>query len=118
MYNSMKYSKEVKKIEMVVDWIPVVNRESNRKIGDIVMQVIDSGQGIASHDLPHIFKRLYRSSSITHNDDESRGLGLAISKEIIHIHDGDIWAESEENIGSIFYISLPVYSKVTDLDKL
>lgn len=118
MYNAMKYSKEVKKIEMVVDWIPVVNRESNRKIGDIVMQVIDSGQGIASHDLPHIFKRLYRSSSITHNDDESRGLGLAISKEIIHIHDGDIWAESKENNGSIFYISLPVYSKVTDLDKL
>jgi len=73
---------------------------------------------LTSHDLPHIFKRLYRSSSITHNDDESRGLGLAISKEIIHIHDGDIWAESEENIGSIFYISLPVYPKVTDLDKL
>ncbi len=118
MYNAMKYSEEVKRVEMIVDWIPISNVGSSRKIGDMVIQVIDSGPGITAHDLPHIFKRLYQGSSNTHNDDGSRGLGLAISKEIMHIHDGDIWAESKENNGSIFYISLPVYAKVTDLDKL
>jgi signal transduction histidine kinase len=70
----------------------------------IVIQVIDSGEGIAASDLPHIFDRTYRGEASRHrthphNDDSitastGAGLGLAITRAIIEAHGGQITAES------------------------
>jgi signal transduction histidine kinase len=70
----------------------------------IIIQVIDSGEGIAANDLPHIFDRTYRGEASrhrihAHNDDTiaastSAGLGLAITRAIIEAHGGQITAES------------------------
>jgi len=69
------------------------------------LSVADTGQGIASEDLPHIFKRFYRA-------EKSRtagrtGLGLSISKAIIEAHGGTIQVNSEPGTGTTFTIHLP-----------
>ena len=65
----------------------------------------DNGKGISASDLPYIFDRLYQC-------DHSRaargnGLGLAIAKEFVSVHNGTITAESVLNIGTTFTIVLP-----------
>ena len=67
-----------------------------------VISVEDSGPGIASEDLPHVFDRFYKSS-----DSRGMGLGLSIAKYIIEAHSGEIKAESEEGRGTKIWFSLP-----------
>lgn len=71
----------------------------------VIIQISDNGKGISPNDLPHIFDRLYQS-------DESRstngnGLGLAIAKELVHLHKGTIYAENSLSGGTVFIIKLP-----------
>lgn len=67
--------------------------------------ITDNGKGISSDNLPHIFERLYQC-------DHSRalkgnGLGLAIAKELINAHKGNITANSTPGMGTEFTILLP-----------
>lgn len=121
IHNAVKYSAEEKEITMEVVWIPLpmveVGHDGSDKIGDLIFKVIDRGSGIDESELPHIFKRLYRGTRTRGMHDDSRGLGLAISKEIMEIHDGLIWAESEINQGSTFTISLPIYVNKEHMSK-
>jgi two-component system phosphate regulon sensor histidine kinase PhoR len=78
---------------------------STRKEGDSVTVVIaDTGRGIASDDLPHVFERFYKGDKA--RGGEGTGLGLAIAKHIIEAHGGNIRVESEEGRGSTFSFSL------------
>ena len=72
----------------------------------LVTAVKDYGNGIPADKIPNIFNRYYRveNSNVT----DGLGLGLYISKEIISAHNGKVWVESEENVGSTFYFSLPL----------
>lgn len=78
------------------------------KIGEFIIKMIDEGKGIPKEDIPYIFIRMYRGANYQEGIN-NRGLGLAISKEIVEMHGGKIWAESEHGRGSTFYISLPVF---------
>lgn len=73
----------------------------------IVITIRDNGVGIEPDALPYIFNRYYRADMKQYINYKNIGLGLAIAKEIIDYHDGKIWAESERNEGSIFYVALP-----------
>ena len=75
--------------------------------GDIIVEVGDSGPGIARSDLSRVFERFFRG-------DRSRtsggtGLGLAIAKHVVEAHGGRIWVESEgrPGQGAIFRFTLP-----------
>ena len=69
----------------------------------------DTGKGIASEHLKHLFEQFYR---VPGQDDKSGiGLGLAIVKEIVSAHGGDVGVESELGKGSTFYFSLPLMKK-------
>lgn len=111
--NAVKYAREVKEIAMEVMWESFQNEGGGQyggeRIGNLILKIIDRGQGIDEHELPHIFKRLYRGTKAKEVNHDSRGLGLAISKEIMDIHSGEIWAESKVGQGSKFSISLPIY---------
>lgn len=69
--------------------------------------VKDTGQGIPSEDLPHLFQKFYRVDSSATRVIGGTGLGLFISRKIIELYNGRIWAESEVGKGSSFYINLP-----------
>lgn len=76
--------------------------------GRVRISLRDTGSGIDGNDLPHVFERLYRSAK-SRGRTEGAGLGLAISKEIIRHHGGDIGVESKPGEGSEFYFTLPAY---------
>ena len=69
--------------------------------------VQDTGAGIASADLPHIFERFYRADRARQNEDGASGLGLAIAKSIVEAHGGVLNVESTLGQGAIFTICLP-----------
>ncbi len=72
-----------------------------------LLWIKDAGLGIAPHELPHIFKRFHRSSSLDPAI-TGLGIGLYLVKELVSRHGGQIWAESIEGIGSTFYVQLPL----------
>jgi signal transduction histidine kinase len=69
----------------------------------VVLTFNDTGMGIATKDLPHIFKRFYKGNSA-----KGTGLGLSIAKEIINQHGGHITVESIEGKSTIVSIRFPV----------
>ena len=77
-----------------------------------LIQVSDSGVGIPKEDLKKLFNKFTRSKDVYGINVEGSGLGLFIAREIIHAHNGHIWAESDgKGKGSKFTILLPVSSK-------
>ena len=67
----------------------------------VTIRIQDNGDGIAEADLPHIFDRFYMGRS------GKSGIGLALTKEIIHLHKGTIRARNGDT-GAVFEISIPV----------
>ena len=67
----------------------------------VTIRIQDDGDGIAEADLPHIFDRFYMGKS------GKSGIGLALTKEIIHLHKGTIRAYNGDS-GAVFEISIPV----------
>ncbi len=74
--------------------------------GEVVTHVEDSGQGLAPDELARIWDGVRLSPRPT-GGETSTGLGLVIVKKLVELHDGRIWAESEEGRGSTFSFSLP-----------
>jgi signal transduction histidine kinase/uncharacterized protein YigA (DUF484 family) len=73
----------------------------------IVMEVSDTGVGIAEEDQAHIFERFYRGSTPDNLNPPGTGLGLAITKEIVELHRGHITVTSQVGAGSVFHVYLP-----------
>lgn len=71
------------------------------------ISVSDQGPGIPNDELKSIFDK-FSQSTVTNTGAGGRGLGLALCKEIMKQHQGKIWAENNQIVGSIFYIQIPV----------
>jgi PAS domain S-box-containing protein len=73
----------------------------------IVFQVVDTGIGIAPKDLQRLFQPFVQVSSSLNRQYEGTGLGLALVKQIVELHGGQVMAESEIGKGSSFSVALP-----------
>ncbi len=71
-----------------------------------VLNIIDTGRGIAPEELPHIFDRFYRADQSRSHTNGHLGLGLSITKAIVEAHGGTIHASSEPGAGSTFTVCL------------
>jgi two-component system sensor histidine kinase BaeS len=75
--------------------------------GSAVLEVADTGIGIAPDDLRHIFTRFWRGEKSRSRATGGAGIGLAIVAELVHAHDGRIDVESKVGEGSTFRVTLP-----------
>jgi CheY-like chemotaxis protein len=76
-----------------------------------LITVNDSGQGIATELLPHIFERFRQADSSNTRSNGGLGLGLSIVRQLVELHRGTVTAESSgENAGTTFRVMLPVPS--------
>lgn len=73
---------------------------------DVQITVEDNGRGIPAGLQELIFDKFFQARNQTLKKPEGSGLGLAICKKIVEMHDGQIWVESEENMGSRFIFTL------------
>lgn len=98
--NAIKYSPPRRSV-MVKVW---------REEGTAIVEVEDNGFGIPADDLPHVFEKFYRVNTVQHMAANGNGLGLPIAKMIVEQHGGTLTVASEEGVGSVFRITLPLTS--------
>jgi PAS domain S-box-containing protein len=94
--NALKFT-EIGKIEITLNDIG----------NEVECAVSDTGRGISKEDLPKIFNRFQQFSRASGPGIKGTGLGLAISKNIVEMHGGNIWVESEPGKGTKFTFTLP-----------
>ena len=75
---------------------------------EAVLEVADSGPGIAPEDLPHVFERFYRGAGAEVGS--GSGIGLAVAAELVAAHGGSIRADNRDRGGAAFTVLLPVAS--------
>lgn len=73
----------------------------------VLINVTDTGMGISSDDLAHIFQKFYRADNSDTRTIGGNGLGLYLVKQRVEAMGGRVWAESAFGEGSTFYVSLP-----------
>lgn len=77
-------------------------------IGDqVILRVRDTGVGIPEEQLPHLFERFHRVPNMRARTHEGTGIGLALVKELVHLHGGTISVQSIPDQGSTFTVSIP-----------
>jgi signal transduction histidine kinase len=100
--NAIKYSPNEKRITV-----------SLRRIASdkaIELAVSDEGQGLTEEDKSKLFGKFQRLSAKPTGNESSTGLGLAIVKELVELHRGKIWAESDgKDKGATFYVRFPIF---------
>ncbi len=84
-----------------------VNIQLSQNNDQALIAVIDNGPGIRAKDLPRVFEKFYRARPEL-DDVPGTGLGLAIVKTIVEQHGGQVWVESQPNMGSSFTLALPL----------
>ena len=77
----------------------------DNKIAQIYLK--DTGVGIPSEDIPHLFQKFYRVDNSATRTIGGTGLGLYICRKIVELYQGSIWVESIMGKGSTFFINLP-----------
>lgn len=82
-----------------------VKAEAADRAGHVLVRIIDQGPGIPPEQLEYIFERFSRGTHPSSHWTRGYGLGLYIARELLHAHNGDIWAENHQG-GASFVCSL------------
>ena len=99
MSNAVKYTRRGGDVQ-----VRVRNDEAR---GGIVVSVADNGIGISEENLPFVFDRYTQIDKSSQKRYSGSGLGLAVVKELVELHGGEVWVESEYKKGSTFYVFVP-----------
>lgn len=95
--NAIKYSPHGKSIHVTV----------SRVDGEVHFAVRDEGPGLTDEDKRKLFGKFQKLSAQPTGGESSTGLGLSIVKQVVEMHGGRVWAESEPGRGSTFTLALP-----------
>jgi signal transduction histidine kinase len=98
LFNSLKFTEPGGSVEV----------RCVRENGHVQLSVEDTGVGISKSHLPHIFERFSQADSSASRKHEGTGLGLALARELVELHGGRMWAESDEGQGTIMTLLLPI----------
>lgn len=111
--NAVKFTPEGGKVSIIAQRYDLEGTDKSAAIGDhnscILISVSDTGVGIKSEALNCIFNPFEQIENSRSRKFQGTGLGLSLTKRLVELHGGRIWAESEgENKGSIFSFIIPV----------
>jgi signal transduction histidine kinase len=98
--NAVRYTPETGSVSVAV--------RADDPAGRVKISVADTGVGISADLLPYVFDRFYRAEHDLRMNVVGVGLELSITKRLVEVQGGQIWAESEEGRGSTFTFTLPV----------
>jgi len=84
---------------------------AGRQDGGVIISVKDNGIGIAREEQSRLFKP-YSRINADRQSHPGLGLGLALAKQVVELHSGRIWVESEPGAGSTFFFTLPLNADV------
>lgn len=102
--NALKYSNKVNgKIFVKAEFSQLDGNDA------VKISIADQGCGISKEDLPHVMEKFYKANVSVRGS----GIGLAVTNEIINLHKGKLEIDSEENVGTLVTIYLPVDSMPT-----
>jgi two-component system, OmpR family, sensor kinase len=106
LHNAIKFTPQGGKVSLSV-------YKANNKA---IIDVQDTGIGIAPEHLKHIFDRFYKAdpSRVRRDDSDGAGLSLSIARWIVETHEGTITVESKEGKGSLFRVTLPLELKKSE----
>ena len=104
--NAIKFTPEGGKVLVSTDFYKKKIKGEEKMYARV--GVHDTGPGIPPEKLEHIFKKYEQVDSDMALKTAGTGLGLSICKEIVNLHGGEIWVESELEKGSDFYFTLPI----------
>lgn len=85
-----------------------LNEKIDTPAGFLEISVSDTGIGISGAQSEHIFDRFYQAQGLKEHAHKGSGIGLALTKELVGLHHGDIFVHSREGMGSEFTIRLPL----------
>ena len=108
--NAVKYTAEggAVSIEVKVVQKGAMANGKNIEADNFGIVVSDSGMGIPKAQQDKVFAKLFRADNAKQSETEGTGLGLYIIKSIVDQSGGEVWFESEENKGTIFYVYFPL----------
>ncbi|MEM1384448.1 MAG: response regulator [Pseudomonadota bacterium] len=105
--NAVKFSEQGRVVVSVKGMV-----QGDQAVAEIA--VADTGVGIPDEKLPHIFGEFIQADQAMSRRFDGAGLGLAITKRLVKMMDGDIWVESEVQSGTVFTLRIPLEA-VNDL---
>ncbi|GLC26209.1 sensor histidine kinase [Roseisolibacter agri] len=97
-------------------WIAAREREGARATRELLVEVGDTGIGIAPEHHELIFREFAQVDASTSRQHHGTGLGLAIARKLVELHGGRIWVESALSQGSRFYFTIPLETRAPDAD--
>lgn len=102
--NALKFTQPKGEVKITISEI-TPDREGQ---GMLRIKVSDTGRGIPTEDVPHVFERYFQTKRSDVARAGGTGIGLALAKELALLMKGDLWVESEWGKGSNFTLSIPV----------
>ena len=86
----------------------VISVKIYKKEAAVQICVCDNGNGIKKELHKQIFKRYYEKVAVSSSIVKGSGIGLALSKEMVELHHGKLWVESEVGMGANFFVEIPL----------
>ena len=86
----------------------IVHVSKKNNSGQLIIKIKDTGIGISKENLPFIFDRFYQAENRVSGKHKGTGIGLALTKELILLMNGEISVKSRENFGTTFIVKLPI----------
>ncbi len=104
-----KYQLRSPKCEVCANTLNVAeDQNAPVAVNCVEVMVKDTGIGISTDRLPHIFDRFYQVDTSSTRENEGTGIGLALVKDLVELHNGSIEVASEEGHGTTFTVCLPL----------
>ena len=84
----------------------------------IIITVRDNGIGISKQQLKSVFNRFFQGANNIARENEGSGIGLALTKELVELHNGNISVESQPGAGTTFSVKLPTEDDIYSVDEI